>query len=131
MNFSWSQAFEQDGQWFPVWTPSEGAYIAGRRTTDQIESDHPHIVIEVEKDEGEPTGQRMLVWTGHVVLAQRLQELDPQPGERLGIRYVGERNSGNGRTYKQFHVVMPDRGHDWEPDTGDEEIPEAESSEFD
>ena len=60
-------------------------------------------------------GEEVALWLIHVVLADRMKELKPTKGERVAVRYDGERlkkgmePGDKNSTYHGWHVVMPDR----------------------
>ena len=79
-----------------------------------------HIFGEVEEvgtregDYGEYTVVTLLLEDGSVssvagfgtVLAGKLAELDPQPGDHLGVKFRGEKTGKNGKEYKDWTVVI-------------------------
>lgn len=79
-----------------------------------------HIFGEVEEvgtregDFGEYTVITLLTADGSVrsiagfgtVLKGKLAELDPQPGDQIGVKFVGEKTGKNGKDYKDWTVVI-------------------------
>lgn len=79
-----------------------------------------HIFGEVEEvstregDYGEYSVVTLLTADGSVrsiagfgtVLKGKLAELDPQPGDSLGVKFVGEKTAKNQKEYKDWTVVI-------------------------
>jgi len=57
-------------------------------------------VVEIRTDEG----VLYAVWLFHTVLRQQFRAARPQPGERVAVRYDGQRQSGGGRPYHAYRV---------------------------
>lgn len=87
------------------WIPEE----AGEHIFGEVEE-----VSTREGDFGEYTVVTLLTADGSVVsvagfgtvLAGKLAELDPQPGDSLGVKFRGEKTGKNGKDYKDWTVVI-------------------------
>ena len=55
-------------------------------------------------------GETVPVWCSSKILAERLEEKKPRPGDFIVITFFGECESRQGRSYKRFglEVVRPD-----------------------
>jgi hypothetical protein len=90
------------------WRPTEGDVIIGKVEevtkgwSDYTSSYYPILVIR--PDEGDPIS----VHAFHAVLKNRLVELRPDVGERIGIKYVGKQKSKDGRRDVTVYIVKID-----------------------
>jgi hypothetical protein len=62
----------------------------------------PYPVVTIETADG----REVDVHGYHSVLRNRLLELDPRPGDQLGIKSLGKRTSKSGSTYNDYRVVL-------------------------
>ena len=76
----------------------------------------PYPVVTIEKADG----SEVVVHGYHSVLRNRLLELDPRPGDEIGIKCLGKRTSKSGTTYNDFKVVL-ERAE--RPAVADDEVP--------
>ena len=64
-----------------------------------------HLVVTVQREDD---GEIVSVHALHTSLRNQIAEADPKPGDRIGVKYVGERTSEKGKrkgtTYKEFRV---------------------------
>lgn len=109
-------AAEAAVDWPEIWTPTQpgdtlAGTLVGFSTTPK---GHRLAVISREEDDVE-----VATYLSNVALVSGFERLDPQPGERIGIKFTGMKTSKSGREYKSFVVVMPDR------ETGEEGGPDA------
>ena len=66
----------------------------------------PYPVVTLETSDG----REVDVHGYHSVLRNRLLELDPRPGDQLGIKCLGKRTSKAGTSYVDYRVVI-ERAH--------------------
>ena len=60
-------------------------------------------VAQIETRDGETRA----LWISNTVLKRRWEEHDPQPGDLIGVKYEGKRESSTtGREYKLFSLVV-------------------------
>lgn len=76
----------------------------------------PYPVVTIEKADG----SEVVVHGYHSVLRNRLLELDPRPGDEIGIKVLGQRTSKAGTKYHDYKVVI-DRAE--RPAVADDEVP--------
>lgn len=62
----------------------------------------PYPVVTIEKADG----SEVVVHGYHSVLKNRLLELDPRPGDQLGIKCLGTRTGKSGTSYMDYRVVI-------------------------
>ena len=94
---------DRDQEFPPSWRPLEGDQIVGvierySHGTSSLTGD-PVQIVWIEDDQG----NRHSVWLNCAVLVSKFADLKPQPGERVGIRYMGKHEAKN---YKIFRVVV-------------------------
>jgi hypothetical protein len=93
------------------WRPSEGDVIVGkvlevdRGWSDWTKSYYP--IVTIQPDEG----ARVAIHAFHTTLRGKLTELRPLPGERLAVKYMGERplKSDPKRTVHVYNAKVMDR----------------------
>ncbi len=87
----------------PIWHPQPGEKLIGRvvelewKTGDY----EPHPLVTLVDDDG----NEMAVRASATVLRNALERLRVQIGDKIAIRYNGERKSQAGRSYRDFRVV--------------------------
>lgn len=96
------------------WNPSDGDTLMG--VIKSIKASQPneygiYPIVTVETDDG----NIVAVHCFHTILRTRLLEKRPAPGERIAIRYIGERQTkrDDDRSYHNYAVVV-DRPTDTE-----------------
>lgn len=57
-------------------------------------------------------GQQVGLWGVHAVLRSQFARCRPQPGDIVGVRFLGEKQSGSGTTYKNYRVEKWAEGGD-------------------
>lgn len=62
----------------------------------------PYPVVTIETSDG----REVEVHGYHSVLRNRLFELDPQPGDQLGIKCLGSRTGKSGTSYVAYRLVI-------------------------
>lgn len=53
------------------------------------------------------------VWLSSTVLQEQWKEADPSPGDAVGIKHQGKRESENGYEYNDFQVIVKDGDPMW------------------
>lgn len=90
----------------PAWRPDkeDADLLVGKVVTiDRGQSDYePYPILTIEKEDG--TGE-VAVHGFHTVLKNELVKQQPQVGERIGIKYLGEITSGQ-RPYIGYRVKV-------------------------
>jgi hypothetical protein len=61
----------------------------------------PAWIAVLADDNGEEHG----LWLLHTALLNKMKRLAPKPGERLAVKYLGQRDSGSGRRYHDWRVL--------------------------
>lgn len=88
-----------------AWVPeNEGELIFGEvEEVSRREGDFGEytVVTLVDAD-----GQVWNVAGFGTVLAGKLEDLDPQPGDKLGVKFAGEKTAKNGKAYKDWRVII-------------------------
>lgn len=108
----------------PGWMPVDGETVIGQVVSvDRMRSSYggqeyyPIITIRVEgnanaKVNGEPgtvtRGDLLAIHGFHYVLRSELATLRPKVGERLGVKYVGQQPSKDGKRTVTIYVVKVD-----------------------
>ena len=88
-----------------AWRPQVGDTLIGTlvRFSD---GQTPHGDRRILIVEDEATGRLVAVWLNHVVLRQKIEKLNPQPGERIGLRRLQDHERG----YFKYRVVVDREG---------------------
>ena len=92
------------------WKPQkDGEAIAGRVVSIDVEAgkNHDGVFVELRDEVGQITG----LWLT-TVLRQQFERLHVEPGDVVGIKYHGRRQSQAGREYKAFSVAIIERKPD-------------------
>ena len=88
-----------------AWIPEKaGDQITGtvvsRSSRDGGYGDYPIVTIQPAK------GDALAVHATNVAIKAKVLEKNPQAGDEIGIRFLGEATSKGGNTYKNFKVVV-------------------------
>lgn len=89
------------------WQPEPGEKIVGRlQQISDFEGEYG--TTKVLKLQDVKTGRVTQVWLNHMMLRDSIFALDPQPGDLIGIKYFGKRDSKTRKhkdgTPKQYHT---------------------------
>jgi len=90
------------------WEPKEGQMLVGSLLRYEGPFTTAYGKAHVAVIMCENTGKEYSVWLLETVLLNEFQALTPDPGERIGIKYVGRITPENGSPYKKF-IVRVDR----------------------
>ena len=88
------------------WRPKDGDVLIGSVTevtrgwSDYADEYYPIVVVQPKGD-----GPPVAVHAFHQVLKNRLTELRPRIGEELGIKYVGQTRSKDGKRTITVYIV--------------------------
>lgn len=101
-----SELEDFDGEYPPAWKPEPGeiliakvlAYDTGHTRFGPVRT---ALLVNTE------TGERLTLWLSNTVLLRAFEELQPQPGEVIGIKHLGMDPARGYRRYK-MRVDRPD-----------------------
>jgi len=89
-----------------AWIPSKAGDQIGGNVISRSSRDGgfgEYVILVIDQEKGDPRA----VHCAGTALKAKVQETNPQPGDYVAIRYVGEavgKKSGN--TYKDFRLVV-------------------------
>lgn len=93
-----------------TWRPVEpGSRLVGRlvRIVRDVQTQYgPADVAHIDDELAEQT---LALWLTSVALKQAWSDANPAPGDRVGVVFVGEKTSANGRTYKRWSVLIDEQ----------------------
>jgi hypothetical protein len=94
------------------WDPKPGDMLVGTlvRYKGPFETQYGQAFVAQVMDES--TGKDWSVWLLETVLLSEFQALAPNPGERIGIKYVGLQKRDHGDPYKMFIVRVDRKGEE-------------------
>jgi hypothetical protein len=100
-----------DGEWPERWAPEPGDMIVGQlvRYDGPIETEYGpgHVAVILDED----SGAERSVWLLETVLVNEFAALAPDPGERVGVKYMGLKTpKGGGKPYKNYVVRVQRQG---------------------
>ncbi len=103
-------------QWSAPGDTLLGTFVRLDRGTTRTGDTYPVAIVR------DQDGTLRRLWVFHAALRQQLRDARPAPGDRLGVRYLGERESGEGRRYHAWRVVTDRQdGAAWDQlDAGDD-----------
>jgi len=99
----------------PAWRPNPGDALVGEVTDLSANTGYdgaPYPIVTVRQDDG----RELALHAFHTVARNELAKQRPQIGERIGIKYTGEKATADGRG--KFHgyrvaVDRPQAAFDW------------------
>jgi hypothetical protein len=74
--------------------------VVSRSSRDGGYGEYPILTIQPAK------GEALAVHCTNVAIKAKVIEKNPQAGDEIGIRFLGEATSKTGNTYKNFKVVV-------------------------
>jgi len=78
------------------WQPEEGEILLGTLLyTQQITGEYGTTPIAMLEDAD--SGETVAVWLKHKILQREWEGRKPEPGDRIGIKYLGEESGKNGK----------------------------------
>ncbi len=90
----------------PGWRPSDGDKVVGTVTdisrgwSDQTDSYYPIVTVYDENK-----NEKVAIHCFHAILQNKMKELKPAVGERIGVILIGERPTKDGkRTMKVYNI---------------------------
>jgi hypothetical protein len=91
-----------------AWQPKEDETLEAEFRRWSVRTDYRGInqPVAIVRDDA---GQLLSVWCSPVVLGKAMRRADPQPGDRLKIKRLGDCVSIKKRTYKMFTVEILSR----------------------
>lgn len=76
-----------------------------------------------------PENEKKALWLSNKVLREAWEKKSPAPGDYVGIKFEGVKESNSGREYKLFSLVVEKNGEQDQPeDTGKEKVEEIEGT---
>lgn len=110
-----------DADWAPAWRPEAGEKLVGEVTALDKRTGyggHEYAVLTVRAEDG----QEWSVHAFHSVLANELREAKPKVGERIGVKYLGQREGAGGSSYHAYRVLIDrdQQAFEWDESDGDE-----------
>jgi hypothetical protein len=105
-NESLTSRLEKD--YAPAWRPQAGDALVGEVVDLSQNTGYdgaPYPIIVVKQDDG----QEFALHAFHVVARNELAKQHPQIGERIGIRYTGDKATADGRGRFHGYRIVVDR----------------------
>jgi len=92
---------EMDAELPEAWMPQPGEVLVGTvKRYEQSETTYgPCYVCIVANEE---TGELTSVWLLQTALKSQFEKKQPEPGERIGLKYAGETQGKSGRAYHDY-----------------------------
>ncbi len=92
------------------WQPNEGDILLGTLLyTQQVKGEYGTTPIAMIEDA--ESGETIAVWLKHQILKREWEGRDPQPGDRIGIKYLGEETGKNGK-YNAYILKVESKNSD-------------------
>ena len=90
---------ELEEEYPPAWHPEPGEILVGTiRRYDEGRTPYGQVRTVIIQDE--ETGERVSLWISGAVIRNEFDRLRPEPGERVGIRYLGKDQQKGYHKYK-------------------------------
>jgi hypothetical protein len=111
-----------DAEFAPAWRPEAGEKLVGQIVviSERTGGFGRYPIVTLRQDDGSD----LAIHAFHSVLSSRLAEVQPKPGERLGVKYEGK-VEGAKQPYHSYKVAIdrPEHPVDWSAYSGDD-LPE-------
>ena len=103
-----------------LWEPNAGDYLVGR-VVSVSEREFDWGLAKSAVIEQDETFKHYLVRLQRKVIADQWNELDPQVGSRVGIKFCGQ---PEGKSYFVYHLTVDPAAPEWDgpQNTGDDDI---------
>ena len=104
------------------WQPAEGSTIEGVvLDVDSRESEYSgsYPVLSVEDDDG----TEWTIHAFHTVLAGELARKNPEPGDRIAIRFIGQQTKADGKPFFNYRVAIERAERPAVPEAPTPEVP--------
>ena len=88
----------------PSWNPNPGDMLIGR--LEEVVHGVPtrYGPVDVAYLCTEPSGELVSVWLSNTVMRDQWTKAAPKVGERVGVKYVGQKTSKAGTPYRVYAV---------------------------
>jgi hypothetical protein len=105
--------------WPPAWKPRVNEVLIGFIESYDV-GFTPYGEVRTVILAEEKTGEKRSLWLSSTVLLEQFKRQHPRPGERIGLKYLGQHPD---KHYHRYRLVVdrPTEGQDFSPLGGEED----------